>query len=280
MFLKTLFMVLAASHLAAVKAFSATTSTPLASPPRVVLSPLPTVHVYDHCPFCVRVRLAFGVKNVKFRLDFLGNDDIDRPTSLVGKKIAPIYSFEQDDLVMGESMDIIKLIDGDERFGPTNFILPATDRTDIKAWQKSVQTLLRTLQRPRYVATGLMPEFQQIDGRHAFIKNHQLPPYEKKEWKEGDMTMETKLQLYAEAMASDPTESIKELNAKLVELDDMVFSENHCSEVGFSYDDIDLWSRLRSITIVKGVVWPRKLRTYMDNLSALGDVPLYDEMAL
>jgi len=38
-----------------------------------------------------------------------------RPTSLVGKKIAPIYSFEQDDLVMGESMDIIKKIDGDER---------------------------------------------------------------------------------------------------------------------------------------------------------------------
>jgi hypothetical protein len=24
--------------------------------------------VYDHCPFCVRVRLAFGIKNVKFRL--------------------------------------------------------------------------------------------------------------------------------------------------------------------------------------------------------------------
>ena len=29
-----------------------------------------------------------------------------------------------------------------------------------------------------------------------------------------------------------------------------------------------------------GVQWPTKLRSYMDNLSALGDVPLYDEMAL
>jgi hypothetical protein len=32
------------------------------------MDPLPTVHVYDHCPFCVRVRLARGIKNVKFRL--------------------------------------------------------------------------------------------------------------------------------------------------------------------------------------------------------------------
>merc|ERR1719199_2248943 len=286
--LSTLLSTLCIGHLMSLaQGFSAPASTtPLQSPARVILSPLPTVHVYDHCPFCVRVRLAFGVKNVKFRLDFLGNDDIERPTSLVGKKIAPIYSFEQDDLVMGESMDIIKKIEGDERFGPTNFILPATDRTDIKSWQKSVQTLLRTLQRPRYVATGLMPEFQQIDGRHAFIKNHQLPPYEKPEWK-GDgtdanpgMPMDEKLKLYAKAMAGDPASLIEDLNSKLIELDDIIYCEHYCSEGGISMDDVDLWSRLRSITIVKGVSWPAKLRSYMDNLSALGDVPLYDEMAL
>ena len=88
---------------------------------------------------------------------------------------------------MGESLDIIEKVDTDDRFGTTGQILPATGRKDIKAWQKSVQILLRTLQRPRYVATGLLPEFQQLDGRHAFIKNHQLPPFEKSEWK-GDGT--------------------------------------------------------------------------------------------
>ena len=187
---------------------------------------------------------------------------------------------------MGESLDIIAKVDTDERFGATGQILPATGRKDIKAWQKSVQILLRTLQRPRYVATGLLPEFQQIDGRHAFIKNHQLPPYDKPEWK-GDgseenpgMPMDEKLALYAEAMAKDPAPLLEDLNAKLMELDDLVFCEHYCSEGGLSYDDIDLWSRLRSITIVKGVEWPSKLRAYMDNFSALGDVPLYDEMAL
>src|SRR5210317_2483937 len=105
------------------------------------------------------------------------------------KKTPIKQELPEDNLVMMESLDIIAKIDSDERFGPTNQIAPASGRKNIKAWQKSVQTLLRTLQRPRYVATGLLPEFQQLDGRHAFIKNHQLPPYEKPEWK-GDGTSE------------------------------------------------------------------------------------------
>jgi len=260
--------------------------SPFVQGPRIIRDDLPVVYVYDHCPFCVRVRLALGVKNIKHNVHFLANDDIPTPTKLIGKKIAPIFAIPEDDFIMGESLDIIEKVDSDDRFGATGQILPATGRKDIKAWQKSVQTLLRTLQRPRYVATGLIPEFQQIDGRHAFIKNHQLPPYEKPEWK-GDgtdenpgMPMDEKLKLYAEAMSTDPTLLLEDLTAKLIELDDLIYSEHHCSEGGLSMDDIDLWSRLRSITIVKGVQLPAKLRSYMHNLSELGDVPLYDEMAL
>jgi len=260
--------------------------TPFAQKHQIVRDQLPIVYVYDHCPYCVRVRLALGIKNVKHLVQFLANDDVPTPTKLIGKKIAPIFEIPEDEHIMSESLDVIEKVDADERFGETGQILPATGRKDIKAWQKSVQTLLRTLQRPRYVATGLMPEFQQRDGRHAFIKNHQLPPYEKPEWK-GDgtdanpgMDMDEKLKLYADAMAQDTTPLLEDLNAKLIELNDIVFSEHYCSEGGLSMDDIDLWARLRSITIIKGVMWPEKLRSYMDNLSALGDVPLYDAMAL
>lgn len=268
------------------KLSSTTEATPFVQGHRIVRDELPEVYVYDHCPFCVRVRLALGIKNVKHNCMFMPNDDIPTPTKLIGKKIAPIFRIPEDDKNMAESLDIIEMVDSDERFGPTGQILPATGRKDLKSWQKSVQALLRTLQRPRYVATGLLPEFQQLDGRHGFIKKHQLPPYEKSEW-QGDgseenpgIPMDEKLNLYAEAMAKDPAPLLEDLNAKLIELDDMIFSEHHCSEVGVSMDDIDLWSRLRSITIVKGVQWPVKLRAYMDNFSALGDVPLYDEMAL
>jgi hypothetical protein len=59
--------------------------------PRIVRDELPIVYVYDHCPFCVRVRLALGIKNIKHTVHFLANDDVKTPTKLVGKKIAPIF---------------------------------------------------------------------------------------------------------------------------------------------------------------------------------------------
>ena len=256
---------------------------PFSKPPRVIRDDLPIVYVYDHCPFCVRVRLVLGLKNVKHTVHFLANDDVQTPTALVGKKIAPIFQWNEANIVMPESTDICHLIDRDERLAAepqyTNLILPATDRTDLHDWQASVRDLLRGLQRPRYVATGLLPEFQQLDARHAFVSNHVMPPYTSDEWK--DMTLASKLNVYAEAMAKDPADDIEELNRKLVELDDIVYSDHHCSPCGgVSYDDVDLFSRLRSVTIIKGVEWPAKLERYMQRMAELGDVPLYDEMAL
>lgn len=271
-----------ASRFVAMNLVSTTKSTEsdaFTKPDRVIMDKLPTLFVYDHCPFCVRVRVALGFKNVKYNVSFLGNDDVETPTALVGKKISPIFKFPADDIIMAESMDIIKLVDSDERFGPTGLLKHSSGRTDLKVWQKSVQSTLRTLQRPRYVATGLLPEFAQLDARHGFIKGHQLPPYDKPEWRE-ELEMEEKLKIYAEAMAMDPAPMVEELNAKLVELDDKVFSEHYCTEGGLSLDDIDLWARLRSITIIKGIIWPSGLRAYMDNLSELADVPLYDAMAI
>jgi glutaredoxin 2 len=52
------------------------------------------------------------------------------------------------------------------------------------------------------------------------------------------------------------------------------------TEGGLSLDDIDFWSRVRSLTLVKGLVWPPKLRAYMENLAERGDLPLYFPMAL
>ena len=190
----------------------------------------------------------------------------------------PVDDVDKEDLIMMESMDIIEFIESDERFGPTNVLGPASGRTDLKGWQNSVKNLLRTLQRPRYVATGLLPEFQQLDSRHGFITKHPLPPFDKPEWSEIDFA--EKLSIYAEAMANDPTCMIEELNAKLVELDDMVFCDMYCTEGGLSLDDIDLWARLRSISIISDVEWPDGLRRYMDNLSELGDVALYDGLAM
>lgn len=94
----------------------------------------------------------------------------------------------------------------------------------------------------------------------------------------------------------------------------MIFSAEYCTEGGLSYDDIDLWARLRSMTLIKvccyfrrifchhdpmlassipsmhlrspladqpqGLEIPPKIRAYLDYFEAKGDVPLYDVMAV
>jgi glutaredoxin 2 len=226
---------------------------------------------------------------MKHNLFFLGNDDVITPTNLVGKKISPIYEWKTSQICMPESLDIIEAVDSDERMGPTQMIIADTGRDDLKAWQNSVRDLLRGLQRPRYVATGLLPEFQQLDGRLAFVQNHEMVGYTKDEWKKGDppMTLEQKLEVYQTALQKDPAADIEELNRKLIELNDIVFCEHYVTNVPanaygnhISLDDIDLFARLRSITIIKNVIWPTKLRNYMDYMSQMTDIPLYDAMAM
>ena len=245
--------------------------------PRVVLSPLPTVYVYDHCPFCVRVRLALGLKNIKHNIVFFANDDVFTPTSLVGKKIAPIFSFADDIKPMPESLDIIAKIDSDSRFGATGLFKPMSNRPDLAAWQKKAKEVNSLAQRPRYMMSPLLAEFSTQDGRDAFVKNHPIPPYEKPEWKE-KLSGEERWMAYAKSYDASLL-AISEINKNLQELDKLIFSEEHCTEGGISLDDIDLWSRLRSLTLVKGVEWPRKLSAYLHNLSAKGDVPLMFSMA-
>ena len=70
---------------------STASATDFEKPPRVIRDDLPTIYVYDHCPFCVRVRVALGLKNIKHNLYFMANDDVATPSKLIGKKIAPIF---------------------------------------------------------------------------------------------------------------------------------------------------------------------------------------------
>eukprot|EP00968_Pinguiococcus_pyrenoidosus_P010834 scaffold870_cov268-Pinguiococcus_pyrenoidosus.AAC.36 len=238
------------------------------------MKPLPVLYVYDHCPFCIRVRFALGVKNIKHDIRFLMNDDADTPTSLVGKKIAPIWTFGEQ--VMPESLDIIKMLDADERFGPTNLIRPASGRTDLKEWQSKHQNLWRILQRPRYVhSQSVLPEFQQQDARDYFKRGHFVPldGHDKASFKalskeEIDAYFDRAIAMTAESIpkvlreegrcpkgvqGATEARTTLQANEALRELDALIHSEECASPGGISYDDVDLWARLRSVSIVKGV---------------------------
>lgn len=264
--------------LACAAALMMPTASKIKAGARTVLdTPLPVLYVYDHCPFCVRVRFAFGAKNFKFDTRFMANDDIPTPTELVGKKIAPIFEDKERDICMAESMDIVKLADADERYGATGTFKPATDRDDIKAWMKTVKARNSMMQRPRYMMSYL-PEFATQDGKDAFVKNHPIGDVPKPDWRDDSkFTYDQRWSRYVDSYKESLTK-VDEVSASLKELDDLIYCADYCTEGGLSYDDIDLWSRLRSLTIIKGVDWPAKTWQYMTNLSELGDVPLLDTM--
>ena len=237
--------------------------------PRVIHSVLPKVYVYDHCPFCVRVRLALGLKNVKIETVFLSNDDVSTPTSLINKKAVPIFEWSSGGIpATPESMDIIKKLDADTRFGVPLF-KPFTGRFD--DWQKSSKEACSTAQRPRYMMSPTLPEFATADARDTFVRNHPISGIEKPAWQA--LESSKRWQLYADSFVLSLGQ-IDMISASLTELDKLLHCEHCATEGGLSLDDVDLWARLRSVTLIKGVVWPTKLKQYMENLSALGDVPL------
>ena len=225
---------------------------------------------------CVCVCIALGIKNIKHEVVFMANDDFKTPESLCGKKIAPILEIPGS-LKMAESMDIVDLFEKDASYGPTDFIRPKSNREDIKSWQKQTKDLLRLLHRPRYMMATL-PEFHQEDGRNYFVSSHPVPPFEKPEWKSDAFDMNKRWQSYDEAYARTD-ELLPQLNAALEELEGLIQCEEYCTEGGLSMDDIDLWSRLRSVTLVKGAKFGPKTIKYLENLAVAGDVPLYFSMA-
>lgn len=239
------------------------TSANIDLPPRVVHDPLPNLYIYDHCPFCVRVRHALGLKNVKHNLIWLANDDSPTPTSLIGKKMVPI--FQTGGITgpgQGESLDIIAAVDSNPAYGPVGSIKPFTGRTDIGELFQKIAMPLRRLTRIRFSRAPL-PEFAFQEGRDAYISNHPLPdPAD-----------------YDDNFANS-AEYIEEVQAALPELAEMVWSKEHCSEGGFSYDDIDLFARVRALTIIKGLQLPEKLREYAECQAEVSEIPLYDYCAL
>lgn len=64
---------------------------------------------YVHCPFCVRVRMGFGLLHVTYESHVTPYDDEATPLKLTGKKMLPIVEF--DGRAINESLDILKLND-------------------------------------------------------------------------------------------------------------------------------------------------------------------------
>ncbi|GMF40354.1 unnamed protein product [Phytophthora fragariaefolia] len=219
------------------------------------MSGLPQLYIYDHCPFCCRARVALGLKQVPHDVVFLASHDEATPVALVGSKQAPIL-VPVGGKPFPESWDIVAYVDAHYGDGP--ILQPASGRPDLAKWVDAVMPLLVKLYLPRFHAAPL-PEFSLRASRDYFKHKKELS-----------------FGAFSENLAQSE-QLVAQVNALLEQLEPLLHSAQSVNEA-LSYDDLDLFGRLRGLTLVKGVQWPPKVRAFLEHFSERGDVPLYDNV--
>lgn len=213
------------------------------------------LYIYDHCPFCVKARMIFGLKNIPVELNVLLNDDEDTPTRMIGKKMAPILQ-KDDSRYLPESMDIVHYVDKLDGkpllTGPLN--------AAVGDWLRHVQTYTQQLLLPR-IAKAPFDEFATPAARAYFVN--------KKEALIGS---------FAEHLAHSPG-LIKKISDDLRKLDKLIVQPNAVNGE-LSEDDIHLFPLLRSLSLVAGIDYPSRVRDYRDNMAKQTQVNLLSSMAI
>lgn len=202
------------------------------------------LYIYEHCPFCTRARMIFGLKGLPIELRVIREDDAETPTRLIGKKVLPILT-KSDGRHLGESLDIVRYVDS---LGTP--VLTAPPDTALDAWGKDVWKSALKLFIPRFT-TGEFAELSPTSAREAYRLREQQAF--------GDLG----------ALLEQTPELLEEVNQKLEVLAPLLLGRK-----AVGYSDITLWPILRSLTIAKGVNFPLPVRAYVERLEKQSGVPL------
>lgn len=216
--------------------------------------------IYDHCPYCVKARMIFGLKDIPITLVTLLNDDQDTPIGMIGQKMVPILERE-DGSYMPESLDIISYIDGNYGKQLLNYSIV---NHELASWLQEVKNLVYVLAMPRW-AKAPLEEFSTTSAIDTSAVEYFV---KKKEAYIGD---------FAEHLRNSSI-YISNLEDKLSMLEGILHSENSVNTV-LGLDDIDLFAALRSLSIVKGVKYPEIVSKYRTNLATQSNIPLHDDLA-
>ncbi|MBS2139525.1 glutaredoxin 2 [Escherichia coli] len=213
------------------------------------------LYIYDHCPYCLKARMIFGLKNIPVELHVLLNDDAETPTRMVGQKQVPILK-KDDSPKMPESMDIVHYVDKlDGKPLLTGKRSPA-----IEEWLRKVNGYANKLLLPRF-AKSAFDEFSTPAARKYFV--------DKKEASAGN---------FADLLAhSDGL--IKNISDDLRALDKLIVKPNAVNGE-LSEDDIQLFPLLRNLTLVAGINWPSRVADYRDNMAKQTQINLLSSMAI
>ncbi|HEI8864735.1 glutaredoxin 2 [Serratia sp. AKBS12] len=209
--------------------------------------------IYDHCPFCVKARMIFGLKNQPVRLITLLNDDELTPTNMIGKKMAPILQ-KDDGSYLPESMDIVHYVD---RLDGQPLLTGKTNPA-IGDWLQQVG---------EYSAELLLPRFAQADFEEFATDSAREYFTQKKQAAIGDFSTHL----------ANSADLIGRLEHDLQTLSPLIVAPDAVNGQ-LSEDDIQLFPLLRSLSIVAGVSLPDNVEAYRNRMADLSEVALLLDM--
>lgn len=198
-----------------------------------------TLYHYVHCPYCVRVRMAFGYLRLPYTSKVLAYDDEATPIGLTGKKILPALEFDNE--AMNESLDIIAFIDKDNRLNTAEI----TSSKEFEVLDKeltAVGSLVHSLAMPYWIWT---PEFN--DASRLYFQK-------KKEIKRGPF----------KDLVKNQAKFVAEINPLLKKIEDQL-SPFYRSKF-FSLNDIVIAAHIWGLYVVPEFQFSPAVHAYLQNV--------------
>lgn len=204
---------------------------------------------YDHCPFCIRVRVAAGILGLKLDLEALLNDEEALPIRLIGQKMVPIL-IREDGSAMPESLDIVAYLDRDTKR------LKQDAAPKISALMSRMHEYSASLLYPRMVLLAF-PEFATASAKAYFEK--------KKSERVGD---------FQSALAQTET-YLPRLNLDLQDAAKLLGDKRFFDGDTAGLNDVLFFPLLRNVTMVKGAIYAQNLHDYVLRVAELSAVDVF-----
>jgi len=237
------------------------------------------LHLYDHCPYCIRVELVLGWHDVPYERvvygygDRLGDpnkaDDpncYDGGVVLTGKKELPVLESinletNQREWLKAESLDIISWVLFDKKVNSFSFP-QKSGREDLSKFfhtKGRFKVVQRILSRGRNLQMTHLKDWAKSEDR----------AYAKAKYEKGGFD-------YDAAQQADAS-GILEMQKLLEQADkELLKSNTSLNENGvFGFDDLLYLPELRTLSLVKGLVWPERLKNYVVTSFAKAETPTY-----
>lgn len=197
---------------------------------------------YEHCPFCLRVRMAFGYLGLKYDSIVLAYDDEDTPKNLTGVKMLPILVDTSNDKALNESLDIIKYIDSEDMLKMDRY---TQSQDTIEKLLSKIGSLVHPMAMPYWIYTK---EFNE-SSRQYFQK--------KKEAKRGPFA---NLVAQRSSYENQMMDFLAEFELSL---------RPHWMSDKFSINDIIIASHLWGLYVVAEFQFPPKIHQYLMQIKTL-----------